>query len=123
MRAFHAAWRAGNPTSSVRSTATTQPDKRGKPRVKYVLDEEADFLFVNFRQDTSIDTRFRDISKHTLSFSIWPSISIGPTLRLFLYQNKVNRDFLIQKEFGIETSISFDIFNRRETGVQFKYKP
>lgn len=93
------------------------------PRVKYVLDEEADFLFVNFRQDTSIDTRFRDISKHTLSFSIWPSISIGPTLRLFLYQNKVNRDFLIQKEFGIETSISFDIFNRRETGVQFKYKP
>ena len=93
------------------------------PRVKYVLDEEADFLFKNFRQDTSIDTRFRDISKHTLSFSIWPSISIGPTLRLFLYQNKVNRDFLIQKEFGIETSISFDIFNRRETGVQFKYKP
>jgi len=87
------------------------------------LDEEADFLFVNFRQDMSIDTRFRDISKHTLGFSIWPSISIGPTLRLFLYQNKVNRDFLIQKEFGIETSISFDIFNRRETGVQFKYKP
>jgi hypothetical protein len=93
------------------------------PKVKYVLDEEADFLFVNFHQDTSLDTRFRDISKHTLSFSIWPSVSIGPTLRLLFYQNKVNRDFLIQKEFGIETKVSFDIFNRRETGVQFKNKP
>jgi hypothetical protein len=35
----------------------------------------------------------------------------------------VNRDFLIQKEFGIETKVSFDIFNRREIGVQFKNKP
>jgi len=93
------------------------------PRVKYILTDEADFLFVSFHKDTSLDTRFRDISKHSLSFSIFPSISIGPTLRLLLYQNKVNRDFLIQKEFGIETRISFDIFNRRETGVQFKNKP
>lgn len=93
------------------------------PRVKYILTDEADFLFVSFHKDTSLDTRFRDISKHSLSFSIFPSISIGPTLRLLLYQNKVNRDFLIQKEFGIETRISFDIFNRRETGVQFMNKP
>ena len=92
------------------------------PRVKYTLDEEADFLFVNFHRDTSLDTRFRDISKHSLSFSIFPSVSIGPTLRLLLYQNKVNRHFLFQREFGIETKISFDIFNRRETGVQFKNK-
>lgn len=94
------------------------------PRVKYTLDDEADFLFVNFSRDTSLDTRFRDISKHSLSFSIFPSISIGPTLRLLLYQNKgTERHFLIQKEFGIETKISFDIFNRRETDVQFKNKP
>jgi hypothetical protein len=93
------------------------------PRVKYVLDDEGDFLFVNFRKDTTLDTRFRDISKHSLSFSIFPSISIGPTLRLLLYQNKINRHFLVQKEFGIETKISFDIFNRRETGVQFRNKP
>lgn len=93
------------------------------PRVKYTLDDEADFLFVNFARDTSLDTRFRDISKHSLSFSIFPSISIGPTLRLLLYQNKgAERHFLVQKEFGIETKISFDIFNRRETGVQFKNK-
>lgn len=92
-------------------------------RVKYIFDDEGDFLFVNFRKDTTLDTRFRDISKHSLSFSIFPSISIGPTLRLLLYQNKVNRDFLVQREFGIETKVSFDIFNRRETGVQFKNKP
>jgi hypothetical protein len=92
-------------------------------RVKYIFDDEGDFLFVNFRKDTTLDTRLRDISKHSLSFTIFPSISIGPTLRLLLYQNKINRDFLIQKEFGIETKISFDIFNRRETGVQFRNKP
>jgi hypothetical protein len=92
-------------------------------KLKYVFDDEADFLFVNFHQDTSIDTRFRDISKHTLSISLWPSVSIGPTLRLLLYQNKVNRDFLIQREFGIETTVSFDLFNRREKWVQLKNKP
>jgi hypothetical protein len=92
------------------------------PRVKYTLDDEADFLFVKFHRDTTLDTRFRDISKHSLSFSIFPSVSIGPTLRILLYQNKVDRHFLFQREFGIETKISFDIFNRRETGVQFRNK-
>jgi hypothetical protein len=92
------------------------------PRVKYTFDDEADFLFVKFHRDTTLDTRFRDISKHSLSFSIFPSISIGPTLRILLYQNKVDRHFLFQREFGIETKISFDIFNRRETGVQFRNK-
>jgi hypothetical protein len=92
------------------------------PRVKYTLEDEADFLFVKFHRDTTLDTRFRDISKHSLSFSIFPSVSIGPTLRILLYQNKVDRHFLFQREFGIETKISFDIFNRRETGVQFRNK-
>jgi len=92
-------------------------------KVKYVFDEEAHWLFVKFHEDTSLDTRFRDISKHSLLFSIWPSVSIGPTLRLLLYQNKRNGNFLSQKEYGIETKVSFDIFNRRETGVQFRYKP
>ena len=91
-------------------------------KVKYQIDQEADFFFVNFRRDTSLDTRFRDITKHTVSFTIWPSVSIGPMLRLLFYQNKVNRDFLFQREFGIETKVSFDIFNRREKGVQVRNK-
>jgi hypothetical protein len=93
------------------------------PKVKYELNQEADFLFVNFRQDNDTATRYWDYSKHSLKFSIWPSFSIGPSLRLLLFQNKVNKTFLLQKEFGLETSFSFDLFNRREKGVQLKHKP
>jgi hypothetical protein len=49
---------------------------------------------------------------------IWKNFSIGPALDLFMYQNKVNRNFLFQRSFGIETNISFDIFNRREKKAQ-----
>lgn len=91
-------------------------------KVKYELNQEADFFF-NFSQDNATDTRFRDISKHSLKFSIWPSFSIGPSLQLLFYQNKVNRDFLFQKQFGLEANIGFDLFNHREKGVQIKHKP
>jgi hypothetical protein len=87
-------------------------------KVKYELTQDADFFFVNFHRDTTIDTRFRYNSKNRLSFMIWPNFSIGPTLELFMYQNKVNRNFLFQRTLGIETKLSFDIFNRREKKSQ-----
>ena len=87
-------------------------------RMKYELTQDADFFFVNFHRDTSIDTRFRYNSKNRLSFMIWPNFSIGPTLELFMYQNKVNRNFLFQRTLGIETKFTFDIFNRREKKAQ-----
>jgi hypothetical protein len=90
-------------------------------KVKYVLSEEGDFFF-NFHGDNSIDTRLRDISKHSLKFAIWPSFSIGPSLQILLYRNKVNGDFLFQRQFGFETTLSFDLFNHREKMVQIKYK-
>ena len=95
-------------------------------KVKYELNQEenqeADFFF-NFSQDNATDTRFLDRSKHSLKFMIWPSFSIGPSLRLLLYQNKVNRDFLFQKQFGFEANFSFNLLNRREKVVQLKHKP
>ena len=91
-------------------------------KVKYELKEEGD-LFFNFHRDNAIDTRFRDISSHSLKFTIWPSLSIGPTLRLLLYENKVNGTFLFQRQLGFETSLSFDLFNRREKMVQIQHKP
>jgi len=87
-------------------------------RMKYELTQDADFFFVNFHLDTTIDTRFRYNSKNRLSFLIWPNFSIGPTLELFMYQNKVNRNFLFQRTLGIETKLNFDIFNRREKKAQ-----
>lgn len=86
--------------------------------LKWEFTQDADFFFVNFARDTSIDTRFRFNSKNRLSFMIWKNFSIGPVLDLFMYQNKVNRNFLFQRSIGIETNISFDIFNRREKKAQ-----
>jgi len=87
-------------------------------RLKYEVTQNADFFFVKFHLDTSVDTRFRYTSTNRLSFMIWPSFSIGPTLDLFMYQNKVNRSFLFQRTLGIETKLNFDIFNRREKKAQ-----
>ncbi|HEX3250247.1 MAG TPA: hypothetical protein VHS05_12525 [Pyrinomonadaceae bacterium] len=87
-------------------------------KLKYEVTQDADFFFVKFDRDTTIDTRFRYNSKNRLSFMIWPNFSIGPTLDLFMYQNKVNRNFLFQRTLGIETKLFFDIFNRREKKAQ-----
>ena len=95
-------------------------------KVKYDINQEgnqeADFFF-NFHQDNSADTRFLDRSKHSLKFTIWPSFSIGPSLQFLLYRNKVNHDFLFQKQFGFEANFSFNLFNPREKKVQIKHKP
>ena len=92
-------------------------------KIKYDLTQEADFFFVNFHRDNATDTRYRDLSRNSIKFAIWPSFSIGPTLQLLFYQNKVNRDFLFQKQFGLEATVSFDLFNSREKAVQLKHKP
>ncbi|HEY0349898.1 MAG TPA: hypothetical protein VGC60_17265, partial [Pyrinomonadaceae bacterium] len=91
-------------------------------KMKYEFSDRGSFFF-NFSNDNATDTRYRSDSKHSLKFTIWPSFSIGPSLRLLLYRNKVNKDFLFQKEFGFETSFAFDLFNRREKEVQIKHKP
>ena len=95
-------------------------------KVKYELNQgenqEADFFF-NFHQDNAADTRFLDRSKQSLKFTIFPSLSIGPSLQLLLYRNKVNHDFLFQKQFGFEANFSFNLSNHRERMVQIKHKP
>jgi hypothetical protein len=91
-------------------------------RVKYEFSDEGDFFFMNFDSDLVTDTRIRDYSKHSLKFSVWPSLSFGPTLNVLLYQNKINQNWLTQKQFTLETTISFDFFNRREKSVQFRNK-
>jgi hypothetical protein len=91
-------------------------------KVKYELKQEAD-VFFNFSGDNATDTRYRDVSNNSLKFFVWPNFSIGPTLQFLFYRNKVNGDFLFQKKFGLETTLSFDIFNRREKRVQLTRKP
>ena len=92
-------------------------------KIKYELEDEGNYFFVKFHEDTSVDTRLLDVSKHRLRFFIWPSISIGPTYQLLFYRNKRRHHWLTQRQFGFETVIDFDLFNRRERQIQFKNKP
>jgi len=92
-------------------------------KVKYELEDEGNYFFVKFHEDTSVDTRLLDISKHRLRFFIWPSVSIGPTYQFLFYRNKRTDHWLTQRQFTFETVITFDLFNRRERQIQFKNKP
>ncbi len=91
-------------------------------KVTYELTQTADFFF-NFSQDNATDARYRDESKNSLKFNIFPSFYIGPSFRWLLYENKINKKFLFQREFGFETTFSFNLFNHREKVVQIRNKP
>ena len=102
------------------------------PRVKYESTQDADFFFVNFHDNTAIDTRFRYNSKHSLKVTVWSFVSIGPTFDILMFQNhsqldpatleNIGRKFLFQRTFGFETKINFDILNRREKSTQIVSK-
>jgi hypothetical protein len=112
-------------------------------KVSWELSDEGDWYFADPRNDLLTDTRFRDIFKTSIKFQVFPNFSIGPKLDLLLYRNQkaldssvklmgvqkdlnlnpIGFDFLSQKTFGFEASYSFNWFNRRESGVQFKNKP
>ena len=90
-------------------------------KVKYEVKHEGDFFF-NFSGDNATDTRQLENSNHSLKFSVWPSLSFGPTMQLLYYRNKVEGNHLFQRNLGFETTFSFDIFNRRERKAQAKRK-
>lgn len=92
------------------------------PIVKYVLDDDGDFFPVNFSTDNATDTRFRYFTRHSVKWEIWKSLSVGPSYRLFLFQNKVNKDRLVQQQFLFEMDLGFDIFNWREGWREVRYR-
>lgn len=92
-------------------------------KVKYEMSNEGDFFFVKWHEDNATDAKYRDEFKNSLKFFVFPNFSFGPTMQLLFYRNKVNGDFLFQKNFGLEASFSFDIFNLRERKVQLRNKP
>lgn len=128
------AFKSGPLERSITANSTPSALLQGRPRagiywnhtfsfpigskIKYEATQDADYFFVRFHQDTSIDTRFRYNSKNSLRFMIWSNFSIGPALELLIYQNKINGDFLFQRTLGIETTLNFDVFNRREKKAQ-----
>jgi hypothetical protein len=92
-------------------------------KVKYEMSNEGDFFFVKWHEDNATDAKYRDEFKNSLKFFVFPNFSFGPTLQLLFYRNKVNGDFLFQKNVGMEASFSFNVFNLRERKVQLRNKP
>jgi hypothetical protein len=91
--------------------------------VRYEFSDEGDFFAKNFDSDLVTDTRIRDISKHSLQFSVFPSLSFGPVVNVLLYQNKINKNWLTQTQLSFEATLNFDFFNWREKFVQIRSKP
>lgn len=91
-------------------------------KVKYEVKNEGDFFFVNWHGANATDTKYRDELTNSLKFFVWPNLSFGPTLKTLFYRNKVNGTFLFQKNFGLEATFNFDIFNHRERKVQLRNK-
>jgi len=91
-------------------------------KIKYEFTDEGNFFF-NSHGDNVSDTRLWDNQKHGLKIAVFSSLSIGPSYQMIFFRNKINRDFLFQKQFGIETTFAFDLFNRRERKVQVMHKP
>ena len=91
-------------------------------KFKYEFLDEGNFFF-NFHDDNVTDTRMWDNQKHSLKIAVFSSLSIGPSYQLIFFRNKRNRDLLVQRQFGLETTFAFDLFNRREKDVQVKHKP
>lgn len=91
-------------------------------KFKYEFSDEGNFFF-NSHGDNVSDTRLWDSQKHALKIEVFSSLSIGPSYQMIFFRNKINRDFLFQKQFGIETTFAFDVFNRRERKVQVMHKP
>ena len=91
-------------------------------KFKYEFSDEGNFFF-NSHGDNVSDTRLWDSQKHGLKIAVFSSLSIGPSYQMIFFRNKINNDFLFQKQLGIETTFAFDVFNRRERKVQVMHKP
>jgi hypothetical protein len=89
--------------------------------ISYNFVETSDFFF-NSSGDNSANTKFRHQIVQSVEFFVLPSLSFQPTLTFYLYENKVNYDFLFQRQYVVKINYSFDWTNLHQARQQFKYK-
>ncbi|HEV3220834.1 MAG TPA: 5'-nucleotidase C-terminal domain-containing protein [Candidatus Acidoferrales bacterium] len=92
-----------------------------RSNISYTLTDTGDFFF-NSSGDNSANTRLRNNIVQSLQFFVLPNLSFEPTLTIYLYENKVNYDFLFQRQYMVKINYSFDWTNRHETGRELQYK-
>jgi hypothetical protein len=91
------------------------------PTISYNFTDASDYFF-NSSGDNSTDTRFRHTLVHTLKFTVLPNLSFEPTYTIFLYQNKLDYNFLFQQQYAVKINYSFDWANWHERKQQLQYK-
>jgi len=73
--------------------------------------------------DNSIDTLYRNDFTETLTFQLWPSLNIGPSLERFDYQNKIERVHLRTWAPAIKLTYSFDRLQGGNWLKSLRYSP
>jgi 5'-nucleotidase, C-terminal domain len=92
-----------------------------KATISYNFQEASDYFFLS-SGDNSADTRFRHQLIHTLKFTVFPNLSFEPTYTIFLYENKLDYNFLLQQQYSVKINYSFDWSNWHESKQQLRYK-
>lgn len=90
------------------------------PTISYNFQDTSDYFFLS-HGDNSADTRFRHQLIHTLKFTVFPNLSFEPTYTIFLYENKVDYNFLVQQQYSVKINYSFDWTNWHESRQQLRY--
>jgi len=91
------------------------------PTISYNFQDSSDYFF-NSSGDNSADTRYRHKLVNTLKFTVFPNLSFEPTYTIFLYENKLDYQFLFQQQYSVNINYSFDWSNWHERKQQLKYK-
>lgn len=90
------------------------------PLISYKFEDRSDYFFLS-SGDNSADTRFQHELVSTVKFNVMPNLSFEPTYTIFLYENKLDYNFLLQQQYSIKINYSFDLSNWHEKNRQLKY--
>jgi len=89
--------------------------------LSYTMDNSGDFFF-NSSGDNSTDVRFRHQVDQAVKFFVFPNLDFEPTYTIFLFENKVDQNFLFQQQFAVKINYAFSWTNARDRKQQFEYQ-
>lgn len=90
------------------------------PVISYNFQDTSEYFFLS-SGDNSADTRFRHELVSSVRFMVLPNLSFEPTYTIFLYENKLDYNFLLQQRYSVKINYSFNISNLHESKRQFRY--
>ena len=90
------------------------------PVVSYSFRDRSEYYFLS-SGDNLLNTRFLHELVNTVKFMVLPNLSFEPTYTIFLYENKLDYNFLLQQQYSVKINYSFSLSNLHESKRQFRY--